>query len=145
MITYYYRNHKNIVLFIISTILTFIGWGVSILTFNLYKSFYLILPNDELIMESVPFSLVIRLIYGLSTVITNYYLDEEYKINYSLNDLLIKYQYYLIFSVLTIISGWFLSIYVFLNLGYFYSVFVRLLYGILCTFITLRFIPKKIC
>ena len=144
MIIKYYKNSKNIVLFIISTILTLIGWGISVFTFMVSKYFPIESYNNyNVLLESFPISVIIRLIYGLSTTIyTNYYLEEEYKKKYNYRDVLKRYQYYIFFSLITIISGWILTINVLIKFGYTYSVILRLIYGFLCTFITLRFIPK---
>ena len=144
MIIKYYRNSKNIVLLIISTILTLIGWGISVFTFRVSKYFPIESYNNcNVLLESFPISVIIRLIYGLSTTIyTNYYLEEEYKKKYNYRDVLKRYQYYIFFSLITIISGWILTINVLIKFGYTYSVILRLIYGFLCTFITLRFIPK---
>jgi len=138
-ITNYYKTHKTSLLFVVSILLTLIGWIITVVSYKLLNMSH---SHSHITLESAPLSLVIRLIYGLlSTIMTNYYLDQEYTKKYTLWSFLTRYQYYIIFSTVTIVSGWFISIQVLLTLGYTISVCARLLYGILCTFITLRFIP----
>ena len=72
MINKYYQDLKNMFLFIVSIILTLIGWGLSVVTYKFYIQSYTNKPE----VEFVPISLAIRLIYGLiSSILTNYYLD----------------------------------------------------------------------
>ena len=140
MINKYYQDQKNMFLFIVSIILTLIGWGLSVVTYKFYIPSYTNKPE----VEFVPISLAIRLIYGLiSSILTNYYLDREHQKIHNFTDFFSRYQYYIYFSTITILSGWYLTIHALLKWGYVPSVIFRLAYGILCTFITLRFIPKK--
>ena len=140
MINKYYQDQKDVFLFVVSIILTLIGWGLSVATYKFYKP----RSTKKSEVEFVPISLALRLIYGLvSTILTNYYLDREDKKIHNWTDFFSRYQYYIYFSTITILSGWYLTIYALLKWGYVPSVFFRLAYGILCTFITLRYIPKK--
>ena len=140
MINKYYQDQKNIFLFVVSIILTLFGWGLSVATYKLFKPH----SNQKLEVEFVPISLAVRLIYGLvSTILTNYYLDKEEEKIHNWTDFFNRYQYYIYFSTITILSGWYLTIYALLKWGYTTSVIFRIAYGILCTFITLRYIPKK--
>ena len=140
MINKYYQDQKDVFLFVVSIILTLVGWGLSVATYKLYKPSSM--KKSE--VEFVPISLALRLIYGLvSTILTNYYLDREDQKIHNWTDFFSRYQYYIYFSTITILSGWYLTIYALLKWGYVPSVIFRLAYGILCTFITLRYIPKK--
>ena len=139
MIKRYYHSHKDLTLFLVSVFLILVGWGVSVVTFVMFKG-----KEGKSSLGSAPISLVIRVVYGLvSTISTNYYLDREHTQRYSISSFLDRYSYYILFSVVTIVSGWFITIQTLLSLGYIPSVMFRLIFGVLCTFVTLRFIPKK--
>jgi len=140
MIKRYYQSHKDLTLFLISIFLILVGWGVSVVSFDFYNKS----EDSTSSPESAPISLVIRLLYGIvATILPNYYLDGEYQKGLGgIGGFLSRYRYYISFSVVTIVSGWFLTIRTLLERGYIPSVIFRLSYGVLCTFVTLRFIPK---
>ena len=72
MINKYYQDQKDVFLFVVSVILTLFGWGLSVVTYKLYKP----RSRQKVEVEFVPISLAVRLIYGLvSTILTNYYLQ----------------------------------------------------------------------
>lgn len=121
MINKYYQDQKDVFLFVVSIILTLVGWGLSVATYKLYKPSSI--KKSE--VEFVPISLALRLIYGLvSTILTNYYLDREDQKIHNWTDFFSRYQYYIYFSTITILSGWYLTIYALLKWGYVPSVFL---------------------
>lgn len=125
-----YKKNKLLLNFISSIILIIIGWGITVTTYSL------------LFPKSI--SIFIRLTYGLlSTSLTNYYLEEEFKNTKNIKEYIIKYQYYFIYSIFTIISGWYVSVFILNKYSYLASVITRTVYGVLATFIALSFIPKE--
>ena len=75
MIKRYYHSHKDLTLFLVSVFLILVGWGVSVVTFVMFKG-----KEGKSSLGSAPISLLIRVVYGLvSTISTNYYLTVNTK------------------------------------------------------------------
>ena len=120
---------KDKLILLISIILVLIGWFLSIFTYKYFGK------NT---------SLILRIIYGLVvSSIANFFIDNDHKEIKNINDFIYKYKKFYIICILSITSGWILSIIIYNYFGYIPSVIIRTLYGILSTYLIIKYVKTK--
>ena len=87
---------------------------------------------------------MLRLLYGLIIgSIANFFIDNDYKEIKNIDDFFYKYRIFHIFGIFSITSGWILSIIIYNYCGYIPSVVIRTLYGILTTYLVIKYVKTK--
>ena len=120
---------KNKLILLISIILVLIGWFLSIFTYKYFGK---------------TTSFLLRMLYGLVVcLIANFLIDNDYKEIKNINEFIYKYKNFYIFCILSITSGWILSIIIYNYFGYIPSVIIRTLYGILITYLIIKYVETK--
>lgn len=120
---------KDKLILLISVFLVLIGWFLSIFTYKYFGK---------------TTSFVLRIIYGLVvSSIANFFIDNDHKEIKNINEFIYKYKKFYIICILSITSGWILSIIIYNYFGYIPSVIIRTLYGILATYLTIKYVKTK--
>ena len=118
--------NKNTFILLVSTILVLIGWFISIFTYKYFGK-----TN----------SIILRVMYGLViTSIANFFIDNDYEKIKNINDFFDKYKNFYLISISTMISGWLISIIIYNYFGYIPSFVIRILYGILSTYLIIKYV-----
>lgn len=121
--------NKDKLILLISIFLVLTGWFISIFTYKYFG-------------KATSFAL--RLLYGLVIgSIANFFIDNDYKEIKNINDFFYKYRNFYIFGIFAITSGWIISIIIYNYFGYVPSVIIRTLYGILASYLVIKYVKTK--